>query len=634
MVLSQKLRIAAVGMGRLEALYLETISAFQHVADICVVASRYDDAIRALNEIGLDAIDVVVAAGLNGSYLRSHLKAPVVLISVTGNDLFETLGTARRISPAFALLTRKETPTELTQFSEAFALGFVCRSYRTKQDAEEHILELISQGIRVVIGSGSVTELAEKHGIAGVFLYSKASIRTAFESAIAIARASYFEGQKRERLDGILRHLREGIVAINLTGSVESINPAMCSILKVEYRTAVGHSLAELAPDLSSWGISSEEMSEAESIVGIGAKTYVVHRIPILEHGVATGVLMTFQESNTLQRLDRSLRSQRHAKTLVARYCLADLRGESAPMEKVKALATRYARSEATILILGESGTGKELLAQGIHNAGPRSGCPFVPVNCGAFPETLLESELFGYEEGAFTGASRGGKVGLFEAAHRGTLFLDEVGDMPLQLQTRLLRVLQEKEVVRLGATQPTAVDVRVITATNKNLKEAMETGAFRRDLFYRINILQVAIPPLREREEDIWVVAVSILRQILGISSAGFAEEILQPWRELLQKYSWPGNVRELHNVVQRIAWHYRDSLGVTQVEFSPQDIAPELCVDAGEDQGGRTLKGMGLQRERELITRVLDNCSGDKDKTCRTLGISRSTLWRRMRS
>ena len=628
----RKPRLAAVGMGNLDQLYRYVIPEFHQIADIRIITSRYDEAIQDLNKIGLDGIDAIICAGLNGSYLRSRLSTPVVLVTVTGNDMLRALGTARRISPALALMTYGEIPTELTQFREAFSLGFTCRSYHTKQDIEEQILELSSAGVQVVIGPGLVTELADKHGLSRVFLYSEASVRTAFKSAIAIARASYSEVQKRERLDGILRHLREGIVAINLKGCVESINPAMCSILKVEAHAAVGRSWVELAPDLSARGLSPDEMSEVESIISIGAKTYVAHRIPILEQGVATAVLMTFQESNMLQRLDRSLRSQHRTKNLVARYHLADMCGESAPMQKVKALATRYACSESTILITGESGTGKELLAQGIHNAGPRRGCPFVPVNCGAFSETLLESELFGYEEGAFTGARKGGKVGLIEAAHQGTLFLDEVGEIPLQLQTKLLRVLQEKEVVRVGATEPTAVDVRVIAATNKNLKEATETGSFRRDLFYRINILQIALPALRERDGDIRSIAVDMLQHALSIPSDK-AETILQPWREYFLRYPWPGNVRELQNIIQRIVAHHRENTRESHSGIFLRDIAPELFADHGERESTPTLKGLSLQKERELITRVLDSCTGDKDQACRCLGISRSTLWRRMR-
>jgi propionate catabolism operon transcriptional regulator len=406
----------------------------------------------------------------------------------------------------------------------------------------------------------------------------------------------------------------------------------MGSILKLDAALAVGRSFAELAPDLSTRAFLHDQASEAESIVAIGAKTYAAHRVPIVEQGVAIGIVMTFQESNTLQRLDRSLRSQHHAKPLVARYHLDDLCGESAPMQKVKALARRYAVSDSTILILGDSGTGKELLAQSIHNAGPRAGYPFVPVNCGAFSESLLESELFGYEEGAFTGARRGGKVGFIEAAHRGTLFLDEIGEMPLQLQTRLLRVLQEKEVVRLGATEPTVIDVRVIAATNKNLKEATETGCFRRDLFYRINILQISIPPLRERAGDIWAIAVYMLRNAVGAPTDEAAAVILQPWREYFLRYSWPGNVRELQSIVQRITAHHRESPLKTQTDGFFRDIAPELFADNVVSEGALRLRKLTLQKERELISRVLDDCGGDKDEACRYLGISRSTLWRRM--
>jgi propionate catabolism operon transcriptional regulator len=195
-----------------------------------------------------------------------------------------------------------------------------------------------------------------------------------------------------------------------------------------------------------------------------------------------------------------------------------------------------------------------------------------------------------------------------------------------------LLRVLQEKEVVRVGATESTAVDVRVIAATNKNLKEATETGSFRRDLFYRINILQIALPALREREGDIWSIAVDMLRHALSIPSDK-AETILQPWREYFLRYPWPGNVRELQNIIQRIAAHHRDNTRESHPGIFLRDIAPELFADHGERESTPTLKGLSLQKERELITRVLDSCTGDKDQACRCLGISRSTLWRRMR-
>ncbi|MBN3801395.1 sigma 54-interacting transcriptional regulator, partial [Burkholderia sp. Ac-20392] len=243
---------------------------------------------------------------------------------------------------------------------------------------------------------------------------------------------------------------------------------------------------------------------DGDALATVRGVRYVVHRGPLVDRGVTSGSVLTFQESRAVERLDRALRSQPTTQQFAARYALDDVVGASVPMARVRDLVRRYAKSDATVLVLGESGTGKEMIAQSLHALSARRSYPFVAVNCGAFPEALLESELFGYEEGAFTGARRGGKTGLFEAAHRGTLFLDEIGEMPPSLQSRLLRVLQEREVIRLGSTEPIRIDVRVIAATHRPLLAAVEAGTFRADLYYRLNILNVGLPPLRERAADI----------------------------------------------------------------------------------------------------------------------------------
>jgi propionate catabolism operon transcriptional regulator len=220
----------------------------------------------------------------------------------------------------------------------------------------------------------------------------------------------------------------------------------------------------------------------------------------------------------------------------------------------VISLAEQYAKTDSTVLITGESGTGKELLAQGIHNASRRRGAPFVAINCAAFPETLLESELFGYEEGAFTGSRKGGKPGLLESAHTGTVFFDEIGDMSLPLQTRLLRVLQEREVLHLGSIEPTPIDVRVIAATHRDLRKNIAEGRFREDLFYRLNILRLHLPPLRERKADIPAITRWIIRGLGKRPEAlSPADRLLQGLLPYLESYPWPGNIRELENITER---------------------------------------------------------------------------------
>jgi propionate catabolism operon transcriptional regulator len=310
----------------------------------------------------------------------------------------------------------------------------------------------------------------------------------------------------------------------------------------------------------------------------------------------------------------------------------------------VRSLVQRYAKSTATLLIRGESGTGKEMVAQSLHQLSARRDFAFVAINCGAFPEALLESELFGYEEGAFTGARKGGKAGLIEAAHRGTLFLDEIGEMPLPLQSRLLRVLQEREVVRLGSTEPTRVDIRVVAATHRALTEGIEAGTFRADLYYRLNILNIALPPLRERQADLMPLAVELLLQIAKreprlrarVKAAETAERALGGVAGELSGYAWPGNVRELQNVIERIAVELADEESAGVSALAGDDlrlIAPELFeTRLSERDEALTLRERSRHVEADEIRAALASCDGDRDAVCKALGISKTTLWRRL--
>jgi transcriptional regulator, propionate catabolism operon regulatory protein len=345
----------------------------------------------------------------------------------------------------------------------------------------------------------------------------------------------------------------------------------------------------------------------------------------------ASGSIITFQESVALQRMDRSVRARQRAPQLVARYRIEDLSGTCEAIDQVRQRARRYARSDATVLIRGESGTGKELVAQGIHTESARREFAFVALNCGAFPETLLESELFGYEEGAFTGARRGGKAGLIESAHRGTLFLDEIGEMPMPLQSRLLRVLQEREVVRLGSTEPLQVDVRVVAATHRGLGERVNAGQFRADLYYRLNILNLALPPLRERSSDIAGLAARLLWQTGRVVSVDVAHAVLEPAMPLLVAYRWPGNVRELQNVIERIAVELDEMPGMRVTPELLRSIAPELQEDETAS-GPETLKQRSRKVEADEIRAMLDSFGGNREEVARTLGISKTTLWRKL--
>ncbi len=630
----------AFSLSRLNDLLESVIPQYAAVAEIRVFHQGFDDAVatvRTLVQRG-EEVDVLISAGANGAYLKKRSTLPVVVVTPTGFDMLRALAKARRISRKVAIVTFGSVTPELEQFKDLYQLEIEQRSYETVEDADAAVRELAAKGIEVVVGPSLVSDLAERLGLKGVFLYSQDAVRDAIGRAIEIARVARAEEAKRERTDAILRHLVEGVVAVDPGERIESLNPAMERILGVPRDRAIGLQLSKVAPALGLSRVLETGTADLERIERLGARTLVTSRIPISEQGIQTGAVLTCQDASAIERVDRSLRSQHRPRRFVARHRLDDVLGDSQAIRRARSLAQRYARTDATVLVTGASGTGKELFAQGIHAAGSRRDRPFVAVNCAAFPETLLESELFGYEEGAFTGARRGGKPGLFEVAHTGTLFLDEIGDMPLALQTRLLRVLQQREVLRLGGHDATPVDVRVVTATHRDLEALIEEGAFREDLYYRIAILKLHLPSLSERPEDVPILAAALLDATLERRHRPLAartrEQALKLLLPRLRDHGWPGNVRELENVIERVAVLF------SEADASPVDdgevaaVVPELFGARPRAGPAHSLRSVRLGHEREHARKVLEACGGDHAKAARRLGIGRTTLWRKLRA
>ena len=282
-----------------------------------------------------------------------------------------------------------------------------------------------------------------------------------------------------------------------------------------------------------------------DEVVKFKNKYITVNKHTINSFGKEIGFYFCIQEITYIKKLEQNLSKMLRDKGQIARYTFDDIKTNSVNMENTKNLAKKIAKSDYTVLITGESGTGKELFAQSIHNESDRRNQPFIAINCAAMPENLLESELFGYEEGAFTGALKGGKKGLFEQAHNGTVFLDEIGDMPMYLQIKLLRVLQENQVMRVGGQSIIDIDVRVIAATNRDLPKMIKEEKFRSDLYYRINVLPIHIPPLRERKDDINMMLKYFIERDISIS-----EKV----KSIINSYNWPGNIRELRNTAMYI--------------------------------------------------------------------------------
>ncbi|MGE8488753.1 MAG: propionate catabolism operon regulatory protein PrpR [Paraburkholderia nemoris] len=644
---AQRPRIWAVSISRLRDLFFDIAGEYVERADLRIVSHGFEDAVHEIDAVGAGRPDVVIAGGSNGAYLKTRVSVPVVLIGPTGFDVMHALARARRDGARVALVTHGDTPDEVRRFIAAYDIDVTFASYQSAQDAESVVLDLRDRGIQAVVGPGLIADLAANAGMGAVFLYSRASVRAAFDTALEVAQATRRETVRRQRLDNLLQHLRDGVVALDAQGRVEAMNQRLASVLGIDAAQAVGRALLDLAPDLA----GSLPDADGDTFCTVRGASYVVHRGPLASSSSAAGTVLTFQESRAVERLDRTLRSRQRVQQFSARYQLGDIVGVSDSIERVRTLVQRYAKSDATVLILGESGTGKEMVAQSMHQLSARRDFAFVAINCGAFPEALLESELFGYEEGAFTGARKGGKAGLIEVAHRGTLFLDEIAEMPLSLQSRLLRVLQEREVVRLGSTEPTRVDIRVVAATHRALTEGIEAGSFRADLYYRLNILSIALPPLRERPNDLLPLAVELLLQAASreprlaarLPDADAARRVLASLSEPLKRYTWPGNVRELQNVIERIAVELADadtgtnSNGAAETIFTREvlrTVAPEIF----EQPHTRTKKAALTLRERsrhveaDEIRAALAACDGDRDAVCQALGISKTTLWRKL--
>jgi propionate catabolism operon transcriptional regulator len=527
---SDKPVIWTVSVSRLIELFRAITLEFDDRATIEPINLGFEDAVRHIRErLTSERCDAVIAAGSNGAYLKSRLSVPVVIAKASGFDVMQALARARKITPAIAVVTYRETWSELAEFQVVFGLKILQRTYVTEEDARTQLNELKAAGIKAVVGAGLITDLAQEAGLTGIFVYSPASIRQAFGDALELARLTRLE--------------------------------------------AVRGRLPQVAASL----------------------------------------------------ID----------TLRTKHGINDLRGDSDAMQRVRQTIVLFARSPATVLIEGETGSGKELAAQAIHRESVRAhgnvNRPFVALNCGAVAESLLESELFGHEEGAFTGSRRGGHAGLFEAANLGTLFLDEIGEMPLHLQTRLLRVLEEREIVRVGGTRPIPVSVRVISATHCDLDARVKDGRFRADLFYRLVVLRLALPPLRQRTGDLATLAVWCLKNALAALGARPHPNLdaeVAACAPLLVGHAWPGNVRELRNLMERIA------LFLAAEPLQP--LSPSFMLAVAPELGNLLAADVAMEPSApppsETMEQALARFNGNREATARYLGISRTTLWRKL--
>ena len=595
-----------------------------------VIDSHFDDALMQVRaRMRHERCDAIISAGTNAEYLAARLPLPVISVRVGGDDVMSALVKARAISSRIAVVLHRAVTPGLEEFAQHFELALEFRRYDTSQEAGQVITELAQKGIRVIVGAGVAVHMAEKVGLAGVFIYATDSVRTAFAEVLRVVQAGSAQRSRSSLLTAVLHHLSDGVVAIDREGRVIAANPAAEALTRSQLNAAIGEPLRATVPTLGAGRALTHAEAEAGVVEELFGRTLVVDRAPLMEAGAHIGAVLTLHQPSYVERAFSSLQAHDYKRSRLAKYSLDDIVASSPAMRAViKRCRVLAENSEATVLVTGPSGVGKELIAQGIHSASARAKRPFVAVNCGAFPETLLESELFGYEEGAFTGARRNGKAGLFETAHRGTIFLDEIAELPLLLQTRLLRVLQEREITRVGGSETIPVNLRVIAATHRNLRELTRQGLFREDLFYRISVLRVEVPNLKDRPEDLEVLTDRFLDRSLGrVNLRGLSARLRAVLGPILQRHDWPGNVRELENVCERIA------MACLEKGAAISKVDAQLLLDEAVS-GGQATSLPSVQRGNEIahIKQILARCGGNQAAAAKMLGVSRTTLWRKL--
>ena len=441
-------------------------------------------------------------------------------------------------------------------------------------------------------------------------------------------------------LDTVLNIIYDGIVVVDEHGRITLANRAWNDFLNVSPDAVIGKHVTEVMEETRLHIVARTGVPETSDVMNIQGKPLIVSRLPVIKEGEVVGAVgkAVFPQLAEVKELAEKLRfledkvtyyQEVLEKTKTAQDIMKDMIAESPAMKKIKQEIVMVAGSASTVLLTGESGTGKEVVAHAIHLCSDRCDGPFVKVNCAAIPENLLEAEIFGYEAGAFTGALKSGKPGRFELANGGTIFLDEIGDMSFPLQAKLLRVLQEREFERVGGTKNIKVNVRILAATNKDLNRAITEGNFREDLYYRLNVINLHLPPLRERPEDIEPLIIFFTNKYDSILKAGI-QGISTEALEILLNYAWPGNIRELENVIERAVNYARP--GLIQVTHLPSRIISAVRqADSGKTKT-KSYRDKLDQAEREMILSALEQAKGNKTKAAKLLNLSRSRLYVKM--
>ena len=639
---------------RIEELYREDVENGTIIIDILNLDLMENQG-RILVEKGAQAI---IGRGGGYSLVIDTVNVPVIPMNMKSTDLLRAIEIAKKYSKKVVLiLGDNEVSFDYVGWRNVISTEITEEWFESKYEIRSKVVKYIDQKDEVVIvGGGLACSFARQYGIDSVFATaSDESIREAVEYCKKLLDTLGEEKFNNEVLRNILDGIKDGVIAIDSNGSIILYNESAKNMLKVERKCALNKYILDVFPKME-WMLDclhEKEDVEDRKIRNINNLIVNTRTTLIKVDNSTYGVLGIIQDITKLQNLERKIRFDLNQKGLYARYTFDDFLFKDKLTKEFIEEAKKIGKSDYTTLLYGESGSGKEIIAHSIHNISKRKDRPFVAINCATIAENLLESELFGYEEGAFTGARKGGKRGLFELAHGGTLFLDEINSLSFNIQTKLLRVIEERQIMRIGSDYIIPLDIRIIAATNESLTEKIVMGTFRADLFYRLSSLEINIPPLRDRREDIIPLFNNFVNEVLkddglnGINSIDENFVLTKDEMDKLYNYSWPGNVRELKTIAQKYVVTGKIKLRQDR-DFKTKKLLPNSEVDKFNSE---TTASVEVQDEsikindgkisidikevnkyvEEKIISMLFAQGLSKNEVAQVLGISRTSLWKK---
>ena len=600
-------------------------------ADIPIVITHtYEESQRLAVEYREKGCRMLIARGGHARAIRAaNVGIPVMPIPFTGNNIAALLAQAKADWGEFAVVGNP-TMIQMTQELER-SIGVKVHYYDVNrwEDINDIMIQVRNAGLKAVVGGYDACAGARAHGLHDYCIKtSEYEIVTAIMDAsslvASIERDRYWDTIFRATLDTI----SDGLIVADADGNVSHANRRAAKLLGSDGNLSNllnGEMRSHLAQTVQTG------LPIYDELLDLNERKLSVSFMP-MRHISDKGVIV-IQEPEYVHKVERKIRQKLSSKGLVAKNHFDSITAVSPSLREAVRIAKTYASADSTVLIFGETGTGKEMFAQSIHNFSRRANEAFVAVNCATIPANLLESELFGYVEGAFTGAKKGGKVGLFELAHKGTIFLDEIGETSLDMQARLLRVLEEHEIMRVGDDKVIPVDIRIIAASNRDLHKLVEEGKFRSDFYYRLDILALHLPPLRECKENILPLMEQYSERYARQNNRMlpvFDDES----QTVLMNYPWPGNVRELKNVAERLIVTNTDPvIHAREVRTALHLLEHDAEKRVPAAPSRTATNGILGAAEQEMIERILKECGGNKTAAAKKLGISRPTLHKKLK-